>query len=97
MPKVAVALRGRGLGRVARHRGRARRHDDGRLGVAVRDRPVHVLAVVGAVAGERGDRVGALRGRTRRIAIVAMARKLLIVLWRYAETGLVPEGVEVAA
>src|SRR3954463_2366621 len=43
------------------------------------------------------DRVGALRGRTRRIAIVAMARKLLIVLWRYAETGLVPEGVEVAA
>ena len=43
------------------------------------------------------DRVGALRGRTRRIAIVAMARKLLIALWRYAETGLVPEGVEVAA
>jgi transposase len=38
-----------------------------------------------------------LRGRTRRIAIVAMARKLLIALWRYAETGLVPEGVEVAA
>ena len=43
------------------------------------------------------DRVGTLRGRARRIAIVAMARKLLIVLWRYAETGLVPEGVEVAA
>src|SRR5690349_9412544 len=43
------------------------------------------------------DRVGALRGRTRRIAIVAMARKLLVALWRYVETGLVPEGVEVAA
>ena len=33
------------------------------------------------------ERVGTLAGRTRRIAIVAMARKLLIALWRYAETG----------
>jgi transposase len=41
------------------------------------------------------ERVGSLRGRTRRIAIVAMARKLLIALWRYVETGVVPEGVEV--
>jgi hypothetical protein len=32
-------------------------------------------------------RVGTLAGRTRRIAIVAMARKLLIALWRYVETG----------
>ena len=39
------------------------------------------------------DRVGALAGRTRRIAIVAMARKLLVALWRYVETGVVPEGV----
>ena len=31
-------------------------------------------------------RVGTLAGRTRRIAIVAMARKLLIALWRYVET-----------
>ena len=43
------------------------------------------------------ERVGALAGRTRRIAIVAMARKLLIALWRYAQTGLLPEGVELAA
>jgi transposase len=28
-----------------------------------------------------------LAGRTRRIAIVALARKLLIALWRYVETG----------
>jgi len=28
-----------------------------------------------------------------RIAIVAMARKLLIALWRYAETGQIPDGV----
>ena len=34
-----------------------------------------------------------LAGRTRRIAIVAMARKLLIALWRYVETGQVPDGV----
>ena len=42
-------------------------------------------------------RVGALAGRTRRIAIVAMARKLLIALWRYTQTGLLPEGVEIRA
>jgi transposase len=39
------------------------------------------------------ERVGTLQGRTRRISIVAMARKLLIALWRYVETGVVPEGV----
>src|ERR1700757_2613145 len=38
------------------------------------------------------ERVGTLKGRIRRIAIVAVARKLLIALWRYLETGLVPEG-----
>jgi transposase len=37
-------------------------------------------------------RVGSLRGRIRRITIVAMARKLLVALWRYLETGIVPEG-----
>jgi transposase len=40
------------------------------------------------------QRVGTLQGRTRRISIVAMARKLLIALWRYVETGIVPEGIE---
>jgi transposase len=38
------------------------------------------------------ERVGDRKGRVRRIAIVAMARKLAVVLWRYLETGLVPEG-----
>jgi transposase len=41
------------------------------------------------------ERVGTLSGRTRRIAIVAMARKLLIALWRYVETGVVPAGVAI--
>ncbi len=43
------------------------------------------------------ERVGSLAGHTRRIAIVAMARKLLISLWRYAKNGLLPEGVELRA
>jgi transposase len=33
-------------------------------------------------------------GRTRRIAIVALARKLLVALWRYLEHGIVPEGAQ---
>jgi len=37
-------------------------------------------------------RVGQARGRLRRIAIVALARKLLVALWRYATQGVVPEG-----
>ena len=37
------------------------------------------------------ERVGKFKGRIRRIMIVAVARKLLIGLWRYLETGLVPE------
>jgi transposase len=31
-------------------------------------------------------------GRIRRIAIVALARKLMIALWRYVTIGLIPEG-----
>ena len=40
------------------------------------------------------ERVGTAKGRIRRIAIVAMARKLLIALWRYVETGVVPTGAK---
>jgi len=38
------------------------------------------------------QRVGDLKGRIRRIAIVAMARKLMVALWRYLTTGVVPTG-----
>ena len=38
------------------------------------------------------QRVGDQKGRVRRIAIVAMARKLAVALWRYLEVGLIPEG-----
>ena len=37
-------------------------------------------------------RVGGARGRIRRIAIVALARKLLVALWRYVAQGVVPAG-----
>ena len=40
------------------------------------------------------ERVGTAKGRIRRIAIVAVARKLLIALWRYVETGMVPTGAK---
>jgi transposase len=43
------------------------------------------------------ERVGDLKGRPRRIAIVALARKLLVALWRYLETGLVPDGAALKA
>jgi transposase len=35
--------------------------------------------------------------RMRRIGIVALARKLLVALWRYLETGVVPEGAHLKA
>ena len=40
----------------------------------------------------RWARVGDQKGRIRRITIVALARKLMVALWRYLETGLVPTG-----
>jgi transposase len=35
--------------------------------------------------------------RMRRIGIVALARKLLVVLWRYLEKGVIPKGAEFKA
>jgi transposase len=37
-------------------------------------------------------RFGSGNKRTRRIGLVALARKLLVALWRYLENGIVPEG-----
>jgi transposase len=42
-------------------------------------------------------RVGAERGRIRRLSIVAVARKLLIALWKYVTTGEIPEGAVLKA
>jgi transposase len=38
------------------------------------------------------ERVGTGTGRMRRILLVAMARKLIVALWRYVTLGTVPEG-----
>jgi transposase len=35
--------------------------------------------------------------KIRRITIVAVARKLLVALWRYVRQGLVPEGAKLKA
>ena len=41
--------------------------------------------------------VGGGGGRQRRVGIVALARKVLIALWRYLETGTVPAGARLKA
>jgi len=43
------------------------------------------------------QRVGTTRGRMRRIMLVALARKLIVALWRYLSDGLVPDGAELKA
>ena len=43
------------------------------------------------------ERVGDQKGRVKRIAIVALARKLMVALWRYLTHGLVPEDAIVRA
>ena len=42
-------------------------------------------------------RTGDQRGRIRKVMIVALARKLLIALWRYCRDGIVPEGAVLKA
>ena len=42
------------------------------------------------------ERTAGARGRIRQVMVVALARKLLIALWRFYETGLVPSGAKLA-
>jgi transposase len=42
-------------------------------------------------------RVNGAKGRVAKIMIVAMARKLLIALWRFAKDGVIPEGATMKA
>ena len=42
------------------------------------------------------DRVGEAKGRIRKVMAVALTRKLLVALWRYVETGVIPEGARLA-
>lgn len=43
------------------------------------------------------ERVGKQKGAGKRIAIVALARKLMVALWRFLQEGLVPEGAVLRA
>jgi transposase len=43
------------------------------------------------------ERFGKGNSRSRRVGIVALARKLLVALWRYLETGEIPTGAELKA
>src|SRR5271168_3583647 len=43
------------------------------------------------------ERVGDAKGRIRKIMAVALARKLLVALWRYVQDGVTPEGARLAA
>ena len=42
-------------------------------------------------------RTGGAKGRIKKIMAIALARKLLVALWRTAETGVIPEGARLAA
>jgi transposase len=42
------------------------------------------------------DRVGSLQGQTRRIAVVALARKFLIAIWRFVTLASPPERAIIA-
>ena len=39
-------------------------------------------------------RVGKIGGRIKKIMIVALARKLLVALWRYVTDGVIPDGAK---
>lgn len=43
------------------------------------------------------ERFGKGNSRSRRVGIVALARKLLVALWRFLETGVIPEGAQLKA
>lgn len=43
------------------------------------------------------ERTGGAKGRMKKIMAMALARKLLVALWRYVETGAIPEGARLAA
>ena len=43
------------------------------------------------------ERTSGAKGRIKKIMAVALARKLLVALWRYVETGVIPDGARLAA
>ncbi|WP_088635903.1 transposase [Phaeobacter sp. 22II1-1F12B] len=69
--------------------------EDARRSHRERDRLIHErTAHVNRIKGLRTQGQGA---RIRRIMLIALARKLAIALWRYVETGVLPEGATLSA
>jgi transposase len=50
-----------------------------------------------ALRGWFRERLGGGGKRVRRIGIVAVARKFLMALWRFLESGVIPEGAVLTA
>lgn len=50
-----------------------------------------------ALARWFAERTGGAKGRIRKIMAIALARKLLVALWRYVENGAIPEGARLAS
>jgi transposase len=50
-----------------------------------------------ALSGWFRERVGKQKGAGKRIAIVALARKLMVALWRFLQHGVVPDGAQLRA
>src|SRR5271169_1254217 len=97
--------------RGARSRTRGR-GEGARSGAGTADDPIAGRHLRGGTrdrdaAGSRGfvppvprpdvERVGDAKGRIRKIMAVALARKLLVALWRYVQDGVIPEGARLAA
>ena len=64
----------------------------GQLAAALIGAGVGRASPVDSVSQQFHQRAEVNAGRVRRVMIVAMARKLLIALWRYATLGVLPEG-----
>jgi transposase len=55
--------------------------------------PMHFLSGVDTLARWYVERTSGTKGARKTTMIVALARKLLIALWRLATTGPLPDGV----
>jgi hypothetical protein len=53
-----------------------------------------LLSRPGRILDLPGTKAAGPNRRARRIAIVAVARRLVIALWRYLKDGVIPEGAE---
>jgi transposase len=54
-----------------------------------------ILGECASVSAPRGS--AEWEGGSRKIMIVALARKLLVALWRYVKDGVIPDGAKMKA